>query len=139
MGVARGNGRLGWHIECFAMTRRYLSELFAIHGGGADLLFPHHEAEYGSAGLPARYWIRTALVRQDGRKMSKSLGNMTFVSYLLLTYSGTAIRLGFAQAHEYEESTGCNRGNNRGIREGVFDNEDRAEYYRSQCRLNHLG
>ncbi len=93
MGVARGNGRLGWHIECFAMTRRYLSELFAIHGGGADLLFPHHEAEYGSAGLPARYWIRTALVRQDGRKMSKSLGNMTFVSYLLLTYSGTAIRL----------------------------------------------
>jgi len=105
-----GRGRPGWHIECSAMSRRYLGESFAIHGGGSDLLFPHHECEIaqsehvnGKGALLARYWIHTAMVHQDGQKMSKSLGNMTFVSDLLASYSPLAIRLALLSHHYREE------------------------------------
>lgn len=99
-----GKGRPGWHIECSAMSRHYLGDSFAIHGGGADLLFPHHECEIAqsmsAAGvLPARYWLHTAMVEQDGEKMSKSLGNMTFVSDLLSCYSASVIRVALLRQH----------------------------------------
>jgi cysteinyl-tRNA synthetase len=75
-----GRGRPGWHIECSAMCWRYLGDEFDIHGGGLDLVFPHHENEIAqshAAGLPfARYWVHHALVNLDGAKMAKSLGNV---------------------------------------------------------------
>jgi cysteinyl-tRNA synthetase len=75
-----GRGRPGWHIECSAMCRRYLGPEFDIHGGGLDLVFPHHENEVAqsrAAGLGfARYWVHHALLNLDGAKMSKSLGNV---------------------------------------------------------------
>jgi L-cysteine:1D-myo-inositol 2-amino-2-deoxy-alpha-D-glucopyranoside ligase len=109
-----GRGRPGWHIECSAMSRRYLGESFDFHGGGADLLFPHHEceiaqSEYGNGAPPARYWLHTAMVHYQGEKMSKSLGNMVFVSDLLAESSSDAIRLALLRHHyrdpwEFRES-----------------------------------
>ena len=82
-----GRGRPGWHIECSAMCRRYLGEEFDIHGGGLDLVFPHHENEIAqsrAAGLPfARYWVHHALLNLDGAKMAKSLGNVLNVETIV--------------------------------------------------------
>jgi cysteinyl-tRNA synthetase len=82
-----GRGRPGWHIECSAMSRRYLGDEFDIHGGGLDLTFPHHENEIAqskSAGLPfARYWVHHALLNLGEAKMSKSLGNVIDVEAVL--------------------------------------------------------
>ncbi len=93
-----GFGRPGWHIECSAMSQRYLGNSFAIHGGGSDLLFPHHECEiaqgeFSHGELPAKYWMHTGMVHYEGEKMSKSLGNMVFVADLLSRHSGNAVRL----------------------------------------------
>ena len=87
-----GRGRPGWHIECSAMIREYLGERIDIHGGGRDLIFPHHESEIAQSESftgkrPfSRYFMHTAMVMRDGEKMSKSLGNLVLVSDLL---SGT--------------------------------------------------
>jgi cysteinyl-tRNA synthetase len=82
-----GRGRPGWHIECSAMSRRYLGDEFDIHGGGLDLTFPHHENEIAqsrSAGLPfARYWVHNALLNLGDTKMSKSLGNVVDVDAVI--------------------------------------------------------
>lgn len=82
-----GPGRPGWHIECTAMARTYLGDEFDIHGGGLDLVFPHHEneaAQAHGAGLGfARYWMHSYWVTMAGEKMSKSLGNLAFVSNLV--------------------------------------------------------
>ena len=93
-----GTGRPGWHIECSAMALRYLGPELDIHGGGTDLIYPHHEneiaqSEAGNKRSPmARYWIHAGMVRLDGIKMSKSLGNMVFVRDLRKRFSGAAIR-----------------------------------------------
>jgi L-cysteine:1D-myo-inositol 2-amino-2-deoxy-alpha-D-glucopyranoside ligase len=93
-----GAGRPGWHIECSAMSMRYLGERFEIHGGGADLIFPHHESEIAqSEGATGQrpfvsYWMHAGMLRYGGEKMSKSLGNLVLVRDLLKTYSGDAIR-----------------------------------------------
>ncbi len=93
-----GRGRPGWHLECSAMAVCSLGEQIDIHGGGMDLLFPHHEAEIaqseGANGkIPfAKYWIHTELVSYQGRKISKSLGNIVLISDLLQKYSANAIR-----------------------------------------------
>jgi cysteinyl-tRNA synthetase len=75
-----GKGRPGWHIECSAMARRYLGDEFDIHGGGLDLVFPHHENEVAqstAAGLGfARFWVHHALLNLGGSKMAKSTGNV---------------------------------------------------------------
>ena len=102
-----GLGRPGWHIECSAMSMRYLGNTVDIHSGGEDLIFPHHEAEIaqseGYSGEPfVRYWFHVAMVRLDGEKMSKSLGNMIFVRDLLRDYSGDAIRL-YLLSHKYRD------------------------------------
>ncbi len=103
-----GPGRPGWHIECSALALRELDTTIDLHGGGADLIFPHHECERAQSeaatGQPfVRHWMHQAMVRMDGEKMSKSLGNLVFVSELLKTYDPRAIRLAIV-AHHYRDS-----------------------------------
>jgi L-cysteine:1D-myo-inositol 2-amino-2-deoxy-alpha-D-glucopyranoside ligase len=94
-----GPGRPGWHVECSAMASRYLGPSIDIHGGGADLIFPHHESEVAQSenafGVEpfARTWVHVAMVGYNGEKMSKSLGNLVLVSDALKDYSADAIRL----------------------------------------------
>ncbi len=100
-----GPGRPGWHIECSAMAIRYLGPQIDIHGGGADLAFPHHtceiaQSEHFTGKKPfARFWLHAGMVHQDGEKMSKSLGNLTLVSDLLKDYSPDAIRVTLLNHH----------------------------------------
>ncbi|MCD6058704.1 MAG: cysS [Thermomicrobiales bacterium] len=94
-----GPGRPGWHVECSAMASRYLGPSIDIHGGGADLIFPHHECEVAQSenafGVEpfARTWVHVAMVGYNGEKMSKSLGNLVLVRDTLQDYSADAIRL----------------------------------------------
>jgi L-cysteine:1D-myo-inositol 2-amino-2-deoxy-alpha-D-glucopyranoside ligase len=100
-----GNGRPGWHIECSAMSMRYLGEQVDIHGGGRDLVFSHHEAERAQSEsltgcVPfARAWMHTGMVRHQGRKMSKSLGNLVNVRQTLARVSPAAVRIYLASHH----------------------------------------
>ncbi len=100
-----GTGRPGWHIECSAMSMRALGSTIDIHGGGADLIFPHHECEIAQSESIngerfSRYWIHAGLVAYQGTKMSKSLGNLVFVSDLRKEIDPRAIRLAL-MAHHY--------------------------------------
>ena len=100
-----GTGRPGWHIECSAMSMRALGSTIDIHGGGADLIFPHHECEIAQSESVngerfSRYWIHAGLVAYQGTKMSKSLGNLVFVSELRKEIDPRAIRLAL-MAHHY--------------------------------------
>lgn len=107
-----GPGRPGWHIECSAMSIRHLGPQIDIHGGGADLAFPHHaceiaQSEHHTGKQPfCQVWMHTGMVYQDGEKMSKSLGNLTLVSELIKTYSPDEIRLTL-QNHHYREAWEC--------------------------------
>ncbi len=99
-----GPGRPGWHIECSALAMRDLDTTIDLHGGGADLIFPHHECEAAQSeaatGEPfVRHWMHQAMVRMDGEKMSKSLGNLVFVSELRKTHDTRAIRLAVIENH----------------------------------------
>jgi L-cysteine:1D-myo-inositol 2-amino-2-deoxy-alpha-D-glucopyranoside ligase len=99
-----GPGRPGWHIECSAMALRELGETIDLHGGGADLIFPHHECERAQSeavtGVPfVKHWMHTALISKDGAKMSKSLGNLVFVDKLRTEWDAMAIRLGLIEHH----------------------------------------
>ena len=100
-----GKGRPGWHIECSAMSQRYLGETFDIHGGGLDLVFPHHENEVAQAeavtgeGTFARIWLHNGLVQHDGEKMSKSLGNVVTVREALERWRPDALRLFVLGSH----------------------------------------
>jgi L-cysteine:1D-myo-inositol 2-amino-2-deoxy-alpha-D-glucopyranoside ligase len=103
-GTLWGPGRPGWHIECSALALRELGTTIDLHGGGADLIFPHHECEAAQSeaatGEPfVRHWMHQAMVRMDGEKMSKSLGNLVFVSVLRKTYDPRAIRLAVEANH----------------------------------------
>jgi len=99
-----GSGRPGWHIECSAMSTKYLGQPFDIHGGGRDLMFPHHENEIAqseaASGLPlARYWLHNGLLTVSGEKMSKSLGNFFTISEILETNDPLALRQLFLGSH----------------------------------------
>lgn len=99
-----GKGRPGWHIECSAMSSKYLGLPFDIHGGGMDLRFPHHEneiaqAEAGTGKQFARYWMHVGLLTVNGEKMSKSLGNIINIKDILEKWDAEVIRFFFAQAH----------------------------------------
>jgi cysteinyl-tRNA synthetase len=101
---AYGSGRPGWHIECSAMSCEMLGESFDIHGGGADLQFPHHENEIaqseGATGKPlARYWMHNGFVRVDNEKMSKSLGNFFTIREILQKYDAQTVRFFILRAH----------------------------------------
>ena len=100
-----GLGRPGWHLECSAMSRRYLGTTLDLHGGGADLLYPHHESERAQSesanGVPfVRRWLHTGMVRCEGEKMSKSLGNLVFTRDLIRDHEPAAVRLSLL-AHHY--------------------------------------
>jgi len=103
-----GRGRPGWHIECSAMSGKYLGTSFDIHGGGQDLVFPHHENEIAQstcahgAGTFARYWMHNGYLMVDGEKMSKSLGNFFTVHDLLDKAPGEAIRLTLLATHYHQ-------------------------------------
>ena len=100
-----GPGRPGWHIECSAMALEYLGESIDIHGGGQDLIFPHHENEIAQSesfsGIKpfAKFWMHNGLVRLGEDKMSKSLGNMVTIGQALDAHSADALRLLFISAH----------------------------------------
>ncbi len=100
-----GRGRPGWHIECSAMSWRYLGEDFDIHGGGGDLLFPHHENEIAQSrcAFPhshfARVWLHNGMLLVNGEKMSKSLGNIITVEELLARAPGEAVRFALLRTH----------------------------------------
>jgi cysteinyl-tRNA synthetase len=100
-----GRGRPGWHIECSAMSWRYLGETFDIHGGGSDLLFPHHENEVAQSlcAFPgsrfARYWLHNGMLRIDGEKMAKSVGNIVTVRDLLARAPAEAVRFLILRTH----------------------------------------
>ena len=108
-----GPGRPGWHIECSALALRELGTTIDLHGGGTDLIFPHHECERAQSeaatGEPfVRHWMHTALISKDGEKMSKSLGNLVFVDALRKEWdprrSGSAII-----GHHYRTRVGVGR------------------------------
>ena len=98
-----GRGRPGWHIECSAMSRRYLGDTFDIHGGGLDLRFPHHENELAQSAAVgfefARYWVHNGLVTVGGQKMSKSLGNFVLAEDVLARRDPLVVRYALAAAH----------------------------------------
>ncbi|MDO4689723.1 MAG: cysteine--tRNA ligase [Fusobacterium sp.] len=98
-----GKGRPGWHIECSAMSRKYLGDSFDIHGGGQDLIFPHHENEIaqskcGCGGTYARYWMHNGYININGEKMSKS-GSFVLLRQILERFDGRVIRLFILGAH----------------------------------------
>src|SRR6202140_5525503 len=100
-----GRGRPGWHIECSAMSAAYLGDVFDIHGGGLDLIFPHHENEIAQSrcahGTPAmaNYWMHNEFVQVEDEKMSKSLGNFVTIRELLEEYPGDVLRLMMLTTH----------------------------------------
>jgi len=100
-----GPGRPGWHIECSAMSLKYLGDTLDIHGGGQDLIFPHHENEIAQSEaftgvVPfARYWLHNGLLQLGEEKMSKSLGNLITIKEALARYSADAIRIFILSSH----------------------------------------
>lgn len=101
-------GRPGWHIECSVMHHHTLGKHFDIHGGGRDLIFPHHENEILQSvahnGVnPANYWLHNGMMTSDGKKLSKSLGNSIYVKDMLTVYSGEALKL-FLNKGQYNQS-----------------------------------
>jgi L-cysteine:1D-myo-inositol 2-amino-2-deoxy-alpha-D-glucopyranoside ligase len=103
-----GPGRPGWHIECSALALRELGTTIDLHGGGTDLIFPHHECERAQSeaatGEPfVRHWMHVGMVCKDGHKMSKSLGNLVFVDQLRKEWDPQAIRLAIIE-HHYRQS-----------------------------------
>ena len=100
-----GRGRPGWHIECSAMSAAYLGDVFDIHGGGIDLIFPHHENEIAQSrcahgtSMMANYWLHNEFVQIEDAKMSKSLGNFVTIRDLLADWPGEVLRLNMLKAH----------------------------------------
>src|ERR1039457_1724766 len=99
-----GKGRPGWHIECSAMSMKYLGKTFDIHGGGKDLIFPHHENEIAQSEAATgrqfvRYWIHNGFVNINAEKMSKSLGNFFTIREVLEKYDSEIIRFFLLSAH----------------------------------------
>ena len=133
-----GRGRPGWHIECSAMAGELLGEVFDIHAGGIDLIFPHHENEIAQSrcahGTPvmARYWMHNGFVQVNGQKMSKSLGNFFTVHELLEEgHRGEAIRLALLSAH-YRQPTDVTRD---GLKEAKAQLD---RFYSALAKVDHL-
>ena len=108
-----GEGRPGWHIECTAMSHKYFGETFDIHGGGQDLIFPHHENEIAQAkcaygGNFANYWLHNGYIQIDGEKMSKSKGNFFLLRDILKEFDGSVVRWFLASTH-YRKPINCSK------------------------------
>jgi cysteinyl-tRNA synthetase len=126
-----GKGRPGWHIECSAMSERYLGETFDIHGGGLDLIFPHHEnelaqSEAASGKTFARYWMHCGFLDLEGAKMSKSLGNVVRLREALEKVDAEALRFFFLSTHYRHPLTFSDK--------GLADAELRMEYFYETLR-----
>jgi cysteinyl-tRNA synthetase len=121
-----GRGRPGWHIECSAMSAAYLGDVFDIHGGGLDLVFPHHENEIAQSrcahGTPtmANYWMHNGFLQIEGAKMSKSDGNFVTISELLQDYPGDVLRLMMLTTH-YRQPIDWTRSGLEKARKELFD------------------
>jgi cysteinyl-tRNA synthetase len=119
-----GRGRPGWHIECSAMAERHLGETIDIHGGGTDLVFPHHENEVAQSTCAhdgrtfARYWLHNGMLTVDGEKMSKSLGNFFTIRDVLAQAPGEAIRFYLLGTH-YRQPLDWTRDGLQGARQTV--------------------
>ncbi len=128
-----GPGRPGWHMECSVMSNRYLGPTFDIHGGGKDLLFPHHENERAQSmaanGVPfARYWVHNGFVTVEAEKMSKSLGNFLTIRDALKTYHPEVLRL-FLLSKNYRSPLDFSREGVRDVQAGL------VRIYRTLQRL----
>ena len=122
-----GKGRPGWHIECSAMNRRAFGEQIDIHGGGRDLIFPHHENEIAQTESLtgkqfAKFWTHNGLIKVNGQKMSKSLGNSLLLEDLLKKYTNEAVKFALLQT---------NYRNDINITDGIFDEAEKhlTEFY----------
>lgn len=119
-----GKGRPGWHIECSTMVHKYLGESIDIHGGGKDLIFPHHENEIAQSECLthktfAKYWIHNGLIKINGEKMSKSLGNSILLADLLNEFDRDTIRITLLQNHYKSDMN---------IMDGIFNTFERKIY-----------
>ena len=119
-----GKGRPGWHIECSTMSRKYLGDTLDIHGGGRDLMFPHHENEIAqSEALTGKrfsnYWVHNGLVKVNGQKMSKSLGNGILLEDLINNYNSDVIKLTLLQNHYRSDIN---------VIDGIFDQHENTVY-----------
>jgi cysteinyl-tRNA synthetase len=129
-----GKGRPGWHIECSAMSTRYLGEHFDIHGGGMDLIFPHHENEIAQSeavhGAPfARYWVHNGFLNADNEKMSKSLGNFVTIQDVLARNDAEAFRYFLLGTHYHGPlAFDLDKKDGRVIFPGVDEAERRVDY-----------
>ncbi len=134
-----GEGRPGWHIECTAMSLKYLGEQLDIHGGGQDLIFPHHENEIAqSEGFTGKrpfvkYWMHNAFLQIGEEKMSKSLGNMMTIKDVLAKHSADAVRIFILSSHyrsplsfSWEGLEGAEKGAERLARAGSRENPDKV-------------
>ena len=106
--ATRGAGRPGWHIECSALALRDLGTTIDLHGGGSDLIFPHHEceraqSEAATGEIFVKHWMHVAMVFKDGEKMSKSLGNLVFVDQLRTLWDPRSIRIAIIEHHYRKE------------------------------------
>jgi len=139
-----GPGRPGWHIECSAMAHRYLGEPFDIHGGGTDLIFPHHENEIAQSegafdGSFARHWLHSGMVTFGGEKMSKSLGNVVTIQKVAEAHDLEALRLHMIGVH-YRSPVGFTVARDESTGAPVYPELDEAEarlayFYRTLERL----
>ena len=132
-----GKGRPGWHIECSAMNRKAFGDEVDIHGGGRDLIFPHHENEIAqSEALTGKqfvkYWVHNGLIKVNGQKMSKSLGNSLLLSDLLKRYSNEAVKFALLQT---------NYRNDINITDNLFPEAERHlyEFYKVFCEAEEAG
>jgi len=119
-----GRGRPGWHIECSTMSRKFLGDTLDIHGGGRDLMFPHHENEIAqSEALTGKqfsnYWIHNGLVKVNGQKMSKSLGNGILIEDLLKQYNSDVIKITLLQNHYRSDIN---------VIDGIFEQHENKVY-----------
>lgn len=132
-----GKGRPGWHIECSTMSRKFLGDTLDIHGGGRDLMFPHHENEIAqSEALTGKkfsnYWIHNGLVKVNGQKMSKSLGNGILIEALLKEYNSDVIKITLLQNHYRSDIN---------IVDGIFEQYENRVYdiYKIFKLVNEIG
>ncbi|MDY0213399.1 MAG: cysteine--tRNA ligase [Desulfuromonadaceae bacterium] len=138
-----GEGRPGWHIECSAMSTRYLGESFDIHGGGKDLIFPHHENEIaqseGASGKPfVKYWVHNGFVNVNQEKMSKSLGNFFTIRDILQQYDPEVVRFFILLAH-YRSPIDFSEQNLKEARSGLsrfYEGLHAAAEVLSQCDVD---